>query len=171
MTRIAEQLQAPRAALPDRIARLLDRLKSADRENQRLHEQADRARTGDLAADATDVDGTLLVTSTTDGDARALAVAVRDRLPAVRPGVVVIGTPAGDRATLVAAVNRAARNAGRDASALVKRVLDGRGGGFPRWPKAAGSRANGSRTLSPRYPACPPAPGLGPSSCRAVPDA
>ncbi|RSN64258.1 alanine--tRNA ligase [Streptomyces sp. WAC 04229] len=138
VSRIAEQLQAPRAELPDRIAGLLDRLKSADRENQRLREQADRARAGDLAADATDVDGTLVVTATTDGDARALALAVRERLPATRPGVVVVGSPAGDRATLVAAVNGAARSAGRDASALVKRLLDGRGGGSPELAQGGG---------------------------------
>ncbi|MFD5448053.1 alanine--tRNA ligase [Streptomyces sp. NPDC127100] len=138
VSRIAEQLQAPRAELPDRIAGLLDRLKAADRENQRLREQADRARAGDLAADATDIDGTLLVTAVTDGDARALAIAVRDRLPAARPGVVVIGTPVGDRATLVAAVNGAARSAGRDASALVKRLLDGRGGGSPELAQGGG---------------------------------
>ncbi|MET8457050.1 alanine--tRNA ligase [Streptomyces parvulus] len=132
VARIAEQLQASRAELPDRIAGLLDRLKSADRENQRLREQTTRARANDLATGATDVDGTLVVTATTDGgDARTLAVAVRDRLPADRPGVVVVGTPAGDRATLVAAVNGAARSTGRDASALVKRLLDGRGGGSP----------------------------------------
>ncbi|MFJ8697626.1 alanine--tRNA ligase [Streptomyces ardesiacus] len=138
VSRVAEQLQAPRAELPDRIAGLLDRLKSADRENQRLREQADRARAGDLAADATDVDGTLVVTATTDGDARALALAVRERLPATRPGVVVVGSPAGDRATLVAAVNGAARSAGRDASALVKRLLDGRGGGSPELAQGGG---------------------------------
>ncbi|WP_159327647.1 alanine--tRNA ligase [Streptomyces tendae] len=138
VSRVAEQLQAPRAELPDRIAGLLDRLKSADRENQRLREQADRARAGDLAADATDVDGTLVVTATTDGDARALAIAVRDRLPAARPGVVVVGSPAGERATLVAAVNGAARSAGRDASALVKRLLDGRGGGSPELAQGGG---------------------------------
>ncbi|MET8491502.1 alanine--tRNA ligase [Streptomyces griseoflavus] len=138
VSRIAEQLQAPRAELPDRIAGLLERLKSVDRENQRLREQADRGRAGDLAADATDVDGTLLVTSTTDGDARALAIAVRDRLPAARPGVVVVGSPAGERATLVAAVNGAARSAGRDASALVKRLLGGRGGGSPELAQGGG---------------------------------
>ncbi|MFG3132259.1 hypothetical protein [Streptomyces tendae] len=42
MDRIAEQLQAPPAELPDHITGLSDRLKSADRENQRLREQADR---------------------------------------------------------------------------------------------------------------------------------
>jgi alanyl-tRNA synthetase len=75
---------------------------------------------------------------TTDGDARALAVAVRDRLPAARPGVVAVGTPADDRATPVAAVSSAARSAGRDASALGKRLLDGRGGGSPELAQGGG---------------------------------
>ncbi|MEV6884861.1 alanine--tRNA ligase [Streptomyces sp. NPDC051135] len=142
VTRIAEQLQEPRAELPDRIAGLLDRLRSADRENQRLREQADRARADALAADATDADGTLVVTATTDGDARALALAVRDRLPAARPGVVVIGARTGERATLVATVNTAARGAGRDASALVKHLLDGKGGGSPEVAQGGGLPAD-----------------------------
>ncbi|MFD8898596.1 MULTISPECIES: hypothetical protein [Streptomyces] len=79
-----------------------------------------------------------MVTAATNGDARALDLAVRDRLPAARPGVVVIGTPAGDRATLVAAVNGAARNAGRDASVLVRRLPDGRGGGSPELAQRGG---------------------------------
>lgn len=60
---------------------------------------------------------------------RTDAIAVRDRLPASRPGVVVVGSPADDQATLVAAVNGATRNEGRDASTPVKRLLDGRGSG------------------------------------------
>ncbi|MEU4148446.1 alanine--tRNA ligase [Streptomyces parvulus] len=142
VTRIAEQLQAPRAELPDRIAGLLDRLKSADRENQRLREQSTRARAGDLAASATDVEGTLVVTAATEDDARALAVSVRDRMPADRPAVVVVGARAGDRATLVATVNAAARSTGRDASSLVKRLLDGKGGGSPEIAQGGGLPAD-----------------------------
>ncbi|MDT6983490.1 hypothetical protein ACFSUJ_30870 [Streptomyces lusitanus] len=102
---------------------------------------------------------------------RGHTVAVRDRLPAARPGVVVIGAPAGDRATLVAAVNGAARNAGRDASALVKRLLDGRGGGSPERAQGGGIPSERSRTLSPRCPPCSPAPDPAASPCGAVPDA
>ncbi|NEB94317.1 alanine--tRNA ligase, partial [Streptomyces bauhiniae] len=64
--RVAEQLQAPRAELPDRVAGLLDRLKAADRENQRLRQQAIRAQAATLAAAAEDTGAALVVTATAD---------------------------------------------------------------------------------------------------------
>ncbi|MFF8831208.1 alanine--tRNA ligase [Streptomyces sp. NPDC015131] len=136
--RIAEQLGAPRAELPDRIAGLLDRLKAADRENARLKQQATLGRAAALAGGATEVDGTLLVTATTEGaagEARALATAVRDRLPGARAGAVAVGTPAG---VVVVALNKAALAAGLSAADLVKRLLDGRGGGSPELAQGGG---------------------------------
>ncbi|MEW2134330.1 alanine--tRNA ligase [Streptomyces sp. NPDC005435] len=130
--RVAEQLQAPRAELPERVAGLVDRLKAADRENQRLREQATRARAATLAAGAEDANGVLVVTATTDDGpdgARTLANAVRETLPAERPGVVAIGAESDGRAVVVTAVNRAARTAGHNAATLVKRLLNGKGGG------------------------------------------
>ncbi|MFD8613188.1 alanine--tRNA ligase [Streptomyces sp. NPDC059631] len=132
VARVAEQLQAPRAELPDRIAALLERLKAADRENQRLRRRETAARAERLAAGAVDAGGVLVVTAATDegaAGARELAAAVRDALPARRPGVVAVGAATGDRAVLATAVTGAARGLGLDASALVKRLLDGRGGG------------------------------------------
>ncbi|MFJ9134896.1 alanine--tRNA ligase [Streptomyces sp. NPDC102256] len=132
VSRIGESIQAPRAELPDRIAALLDRLKSSDRENQRLRDEAGRARAAELAASAEEVSGVRIVTATVDGGsdaARALAIAVRDLLPSERPGVAVIGTAAGSGAVIVMAVNTSARKAGHHASELVKRLLEGRGGG------------------------------------------
>ncbi|MEU5686073.1 alanine--tRNA ligase [Streptomyces venezuelae] len=129
VTRIAEQIGAPRAELSDRIAGLLDRLKAADRENARLKARATAARAGELAEGAVDAEGTLVVTATVDGapdEARALALAARDRLPHGRPGVVAVATSAG---AFVLAVNGPAREAGREASAMVKELLGGRGGG------------------------------------------
>ncbi len=126
---IAEQLGAPRAELPDRIAGLLARLKAADRENARLRRQAVVQRAAELSAGAVDAAGVRVVTATAEGgtdEARALATAVRDRLPAAVPGVAGVGTAAG---VVVLALNKAAREAGLDASALVKRLLNGRGGG------------------------------------------
>lgn len=98
VARIAEQLQAPRAELPDRIATLLDRLKTADRENQRLRQQAVQAQAAGLAARAVAVNGTLVATATAERGAdaaRSLATAVRDLLPAGKPGVVAVGAAAG----------------------------------------------------------------------------
>ncbi|NED08678.1 alanine--tRNA ligase [Streptomyces sp. SID6648] len=129
VARIAEQLGAPRAELPDRIAGLLDRLKAADRENARLKQQATTARAGELAEAAAEVNGVRIVTTTVGGgaqEARALALAVRDRLPGGLPGAVAVGTEDG---ALVLALNSAAREAGLHASALVKQLLGGRGGG------------------------------------------
>ncbi|MGW1338595.1 alanine--tRNA ligase [Streptomyces rubiginosohelvolus] len=129
VARIAEQVGAPRAELPDRIAGLLDRLKAADRENARLKQQATTARAGELAEAAAEVNGVRIVTTTADDsaqEARALALAVRDRLPAGAPGAVAVGTEDG---ALVLALNSAAREAGLHASALVKQLLGGRGGG------------------------------------------
>ncbi|MEU0983853.1 alanine--tRNA ligase [Streptomyces griseus] len=129
VARIAEQLGAPRAELPDRIAGLLDRLKAADRENARLGQQVTSARAGELAEAATGANGVRTVTTTVTGsaqEARALALAVRDRLPAGLPGAAAVGTRDG---ALVLAVNATAREAGLDASRLVKRLLGGRGGG------------------------------------------
>ncbi|NNN37303.1 alanine--tRNA ligase [Streptomyces sp. S3(2020)] len=141
VTRIAEQLQAPHAELPDRIGALLDRLRETDRENQRLRQQATRAWAAVLAAEAQDAAGVRVVTATTDDGAdgaRALAVAVRDLLPADRPGVVVVGAASEGRAVLVAAVNSAGPAAAQDASALVKRLLNGRGGGSPALAQGGG---------------------------------
>ncbi|MEU5161687.1 alanine--tRNA ligase [Streptomyces sp. NPDC020875] len=129
VSRIAEQLGAPRAELPERIAGLLDRLKAADQENARLKARATEARAAELAAGAVEADGTRVVTTTVDGtpdEARALALAVRDRLPAGQPGAVAVATGAGG---LVLALNRPAVDTGLHASALVKRLLSGRGGG------------------------------------------
>ncbi|MFK0294915.1 alanine--tRNA ligase [Streptomyces sp. NPDC090442] len=129
VSRIAEQLGSPRAELPEKIGGLLDRLKAADRENARLKAVATAARAAELAATGVDADGTLVVTATAEGpaaDARALALAVRDRLPTDRPGLAAV---AGDDGALVVALNGAAAAAGLDASTVVKRLLDGRGGG------------------------------------------
>ncbi|MFD8943893.1 alanine--tRNA ligase [Streptomyces californicus] len=138
VARIADQLGAPRAELPDRIAGLLDRLKAADRENARLKQQATTARAGGLAGAAADVNGVRTVTTTVSGtaqEARALALAVRDRLPADAPGAVAVGTEDG---ALVLTLNARARQSGLNASDLVKRLLDGRGGGSPETAQGGG---------------------------------
>ncbi|MFD7383481.1 alanine--tRNA ligase [Streptomyces anulatus] len=142
VARIAEQLNAPRAELPERIAGLLDRLKAADRENARLKQQATAARAAELAGGGADVDGVRVVTATAGGgadEARALATAVRDRLPVGTPGAVGIGTGTG---VVVVALNKAAREAGLNAAALVKQLLGGRGGGSPELAQGGGLEAD-----------------------------
>ncbi len=143
VARLAEQLQAPRAQLPERVAGLLERLKAADQQAEELRRRAALARAAELADAAEDVGGTLVVTATTDAadDARSLALAVRDRLPAGRAGVAAIGATTGDRAVLVIAANRAATGGGLSAAALVKSALGGRGGGTPEVAQGGGLSA------------------------------
>ncbi|MZE70143.1 hypothetical protein [Streptomyces sp. SID5789] len=80
------------------------------------------------------------MTVTTEGaaqDARALALAVRDRLPARLPGKAAVGTSAG----LVIALNPVA-DAGLNAATLPKQFLGGRGGGSAKLAQGGGLTAD-----------------------------
>ncbi|MFI9201522.1 alanine--tRNA ligase [Streptomyces sp. NPDC053048] len=142
VARLAEQLQAPRAQLPERVAVLLDRLKAADQRAEELRRRAELGRAAELASAAAEVGAALLVTATTDGDARSLALAVRDRLPQDRPGVAAVGAEAAGKATLAVALNRAARESGMSAGELVKALLSGRGGGSAEVAQGGGLAAD-----------------------------
>ncbi|WP_431981389.1 alanine--tRNA ligase [Streptomyces qinglanensis] len=152
VTRIAGQLNAPRAELPERIAGLLERLKAADRENARLTAQARTARAAELADRATRTADTLVVTSTEDGtpeEARALALAVRDRLPQDRPCAVAVATTAG---ALVLTVNARARESGRNAAGMIAELLDGRGGGTAEIAQGGGIPVGGTGAVLAKLP-------------------
>ncbi|MYW21592.1 alanine--tRNA ligase, partial [Streptomyces sp. SID2955] len=97
-----------------------------------------------------DTDGVLLVTAATDGDAdaaRALATAVRELLPAGRPGVVAVGAESGGKGVLVATVNPAATGSGLDAARLVRQLLNGRGGGTAELAQGGGLSADRLRDV------------------------
>ncbi|MGO4258613.1 alanine--tRNA ligase [Marmoricola sp. RAF53] len=122
--------------LVDRVGDLVDRLRVAEKEVERIRLAQLLAGAGELAAAAEDLGGTLFVGKVVDGagggDVRTLALDVRGRLPADRPGaVLVIGVQDG-KPSLVAAVNDAGRAAGVSANALVRAaatLLGGKGGG------------------------------------------
>ncbi|MCK1798368.1 alanine--tRNA ligase [Streptomyces sp. XM4193] len=155
VARIAEQLQAPKDQLPDRVAALLDRLKAADRQSAELRRKEAVGRAAELAGAARDIDGTLVVTGTLEGDggtARELALAVRDRLDARTPAVAAIGAEAEGKGVIVVAVNRAAKDAGTSAATLVKALLSGRGGGSPEVAQGGGLPAAELPTALDRLP-------------------
>jgi alanyl-tRNA synthetase len=137
VSQLGEQLKARREELPERIAGLVGRLRDAERDLDRLSAARLLADAAAVAAGAADVSGTAYVAHRApDGTAadgiRRLALDLRGRLAADRPGVVVvIGVPA-DRPTVVVAVNEAARARGLTAGSLVLAAagaLGGRGGG------------------------------------------
>jgi len=137
VSQLSEQLKAPREELPERVAGLVGRLRDAERDLQRLRSSQLLGAGAELASHPEEVGGAAFVGHRVpDGTAadgiRKLALDLRGRLPAQRPGVVVVAGVPADRPVVVVAVNDAARSAGLAAGALVlpaAEVLGGRGGG------------------------------------------
>ena len=139
VSQLSEQLKARREELPERVSSLVTRLREAERELQRVRSAQLLEVAGDLAARPEDIGGVAFVAHQvppgTDADSiRKLALDIRGRLRAGRPGVVmVVGVPA-DRPVVVVAVNDAGRSRGLAAGQLVgaaARALGGGGGGKP----------------------------------------
>jgi alanyl-tRNA synthetase len=136
VAQLSEVLKVRPEQLPERVADIVDRLRSAEKEIEKVRLQQLLASAGEMAAQAEDVAGTSFVGRVVDGaaggDARTLALDVRGRLPGDRPGVVaVIGVRDGKPAVVVA-VNDTARQHGLSANALVRAAsgaLGGSGGG------------------------------------------
>jgi alanyl-tRNA synthetase len=134
---LSEQLKASREELPERISSIVTRLREAERDLQRLRSAQLLGNAGELAAGAQEVGGAAYVAyqvpdGTPADGIRTVALDVRGRLAADRPGVVVVAGVPADRPTVVVALNDAARAAGLQAGRLVLTatgVLGGKGGG------------------------------------------
>jgi alanyl-tRNA synthetase len=134
---LSEQLKTRREELPERISSIVTRLRDAERDLQRIQSAQLLGNAGELAAGAQDVAGAAYVAyqvpdGTPADGIRKVALDVRGRLAADRPGVVVVAGVPADRPTVVVAVNDAGRARGLKAGALVLTatgVLGGRGGG------------------------------------------
>ncbi len=136
VAQLSEALKVRPEQLPERVDDLVERLRTAEKEIERVRLQQLLAAAGRLAADAEDVGGVSLVAheaaGAAGGDVRTLALDVRAKLPGARPGVAAVVGSASGKASVVVAVNDAARTAGVSASTLVRaasEVLGGKGGG------------------------------------------
>jgi alanyl-tRNA synthetase len=147
---LSGEFKAQPEELPERITGVLDRLKGAERELQKLRAQQVLASAGTLAAGAETLAGVRLVAAeappgVSGGDLRSLAMDVRGRLPQDAPGAVLLAsrTDAGGVA-FVAAVNDAGQRAGVAAGSLVRAfapVLGAKGGGKSDLAQGAGGDA------------------------------
>jgi alanyl-tRNA synthetase len=136
VAQLSELLKTAPQDLPQRVNDLVERLRAAEKEIERVRVQQLLAAAGELAAAASDVEGVAFVGHLADGagaaDVRRLALDVRGRLPAGRPGAVAVVGVSGGRPAIVVAVNDRARQDGLSANALVKAaapILGGSGGG------------------------------------------
>jgi len=136
VAQLSEALKARPEQLPERVADLVERLRVAEKEIERVRVSQLLASAGELAESARDVGGVAYVghrapDGANTGDLRKLALDVRGRISG-RPGVVAVVGAANGRASVVVAVNDAAREQGVSANALVKLAagtLGGSGGG------------------------------------------
>jgi alanyl-tRNA synthetase len=136
VAQLSEALKARPEELPERVADIVERLRVAEKELERVRVAQLLASAGELAASARDVGGVAYVghrapDGASAGDLRKLAVDVRGRI-SDRPAAVAVVGAANGRASVVVAVNDAARERGLSANALVKLAagaLGGSGGG------------------------------------------
>ena len=133
--------------LPERINGVLDRLKAAERELEKLRAAAVLSSAASLASSVERVGSVQLVAATapagvSGNDLRSLALDVRGRLVAAQPAVVLLAAPAdGGGVSFVAAVNDAGQATGVSAGDVVRAfapVLGARGGGKADLAQGAG---------------------------------
>jgi alanyl-tRNA synthetase len=134
VSRLAELFRAKPEEVADRVEASVAQLREAEKELERLRTQVLLGNAGALADAAVDVAGVAFVAieapeGASGNDTRTLAQEIRGRVPASRPAVVAVASRAGGKASLVVAVNAAAKERGLSAGDLVKGALSGRGGG------------------------------------------
>ncbi|MEN3611895.1 alanine--tRNA ligase [Plantactinospora sp. ZYX-F-223] len=134
VSRLAELYRVPGDQVADRVEQTVAQLRDAERELEKLRAQLVLGGAAALAAAARDVRGVAFVgTEAPEGaagnDVRTLAQEIRGKIDPARPAVVAVAARANGKASLVVAVNGAAKDRGVSAAALVKGALSGRGGG------------------------------------------
>ncbi|WP_199440871.1 alanine--tRNA ligase [Umezawaea beigongshangensis] len=147
---VATLLKVPDAEVPGRVEALVERLRVAEKELERLRAAQLLSSAGQLAERAVDVRGVSLVAlalpgGTSAGDLRTIALEVRGRL-GERPGVVALFATDGPKVAFVVATTAAARDLGLAAGKLVPAfapAVGGRGGGKPDMAQGGGTDPSG----------------------------
>ncbi len=146
VTALSDQLKARPEELPDRVAGLVTRLRTAEKELERIRAAQVLSSAGELAQAAEVVNGVRLAlvaapAGVSGNDLRGLTMAVRGRLAESEPGVVVAVSDVDGRAHFIVAVNRSGQHGGLNAGALaavLAPVLGARGGGKADLAQGAG---------------------------------
>lgn len=136
VAQLSDTLKVRPEQLPERVNDLVEKLRTAEKEIEKVRVAQLLAAAGELAAAAAKVGPVNVVAHRADGasggDVRTLALDVRSRLPQGEPGVVVVIGAADGKVAVVAALNDEARARGLSANELVRAVgplVGGKGGG------------------------------------------
>ncbi|MBC7595116.1 MAG: alanine--tRNA ligase [Kineosporiaceae bacterium] len=135
VSQLTELLKTQHDDVPARVQDVLERLRTAEKEIERIKAKQLLGAAGDIAAAAKDVGEVAYVRHRAEGagggDVRSLALDIRGRLKD-RPAVVVVIGTAGDKPSAIVALNDAAQTKGLSANTLIGIVgakIGGRGGG------------------------------------------
>jgi alanyl-tRNA synthetase len=147
---LAGMLKVPDSDVPARVEALVERLRVAEKEVERLRAQHLLSSVGALADGAEEVNGVALVAravpdGVSGGDLRGLAGEVRNRL-GDRPGVVALFSTVDGKVNFVVATTPAGRDRGLAAGKLVPAfaaAIEARGGGKPDLAQGGGGRPAG----------------------------
>ncbi|WP_328460036.1 alanine--tRNA ligase [Actinoplanes sp. NBC_00393] len=134
VSRLAELFRVPGDQVADRVEQTVTALRDAEKELEKLRAQMVLGGAGALADQAKDLRGVAYVgTEAPEGaagnDVRTLAQEIRGKIDPARPAVVAVVSRANGKASLIVALNAAAKSRGLSAADLVKGALSGRGGG------------------------------------------
>ncbi|GAA2699240.1 alanine--tRNA ligase [Actinoplanes palleronii] len=134
VSRLADMFRVPGDQVADRVEQTVSALRDAEKELEKLKAQMVMGGASALADGAKDLRGVAYVgTEAPEGaavnDVRTLAQEIRGRIDQARPAVVAVTSRANGKASLIVAVNAAAKSRGLSAQDLVKGALSGRGGG------------------------------------------
>jgi alanyl-tRNA synthetase len=141
--RIAALVKAGREELDEKVAHLIERNRSLEKELEQLKAKLASAAGSDLAASAVEVNGVKVLAAKLEGaDPKSL----RDTMDQLRnklgSAVIVLATVSGEKVSLVAGVTKD-RTSSVKAGDLVKMVAEqvgGKGGGRPDMAQAGGNR-------------------------------
>jgi len=147
---LAGMLKVPDAEVPGRVEALVERLRVAEKELEKLRGAQLLASAGTLADAAEDLGGTFLVAAAapagvSGNDLRTLAMDVRGKL-GDKPGLVALFSAADDKVSFVVATTAAGRDRGLAAGKLVPvfgPAIGGRGGGKPDLAQGGGTQPSG----------------------------
>jgi alanyl-tRNA synthetase len=147
---LASSLKVPSEGVPARVATLIERLKVAEKELERMRHASERAAAENAAAGAEQVGRVRVVaqrmSGETAGDLRNLAGDIRGRLGSEPAVVALIAEGDNGAVPYVLAANPAAVDLGLRANELVKEVnmaVDGRGGGKAELAQGSGKNPAG----------------------------
>ncbi len=151
MAGLASSLKVPSEEVPARVANLVDRLRAAEKELDKMRLADARAAAANAAAGAEQIGKVRVVMQRMAGgmsaaDLRILVGDIRGKLGSDPAVVALIAEGENDTVPYVVAVNQAAQDLGLSANELVKQLgasVNGRGGGKADLAQGSGKGAAG----------------------------